>query len=154
MDVTRLKYTCLLALAACAALFFNPWSLAAGEVYYRWLDERGNPVNSDRPPPAGTPYEVVSTQSTLVRHVDATEGAVPPETEPSVSNQFEPVQTKPQGLEKNPEQCKRARENLETLNTKVRIQIRNEQGELRPLTEEEKEEQRKIAQDTISVHCD
>ena len=57
-------------------------------------------------------------------------------------------------LKKNPEQCKRARDNLETLNTKVDIQIRNDQGELRPLNEEEKEAQRKQAQATIDAHCE
>lgn len=127
---------------------------ASGTTYYRWQDERGNPVHSDRPPPKGTPYEVISTRSTLVRQVAPDEGAVPATTEPTVTNDFEPVDSKKEAVKKNPEQCKRAQENLQTLNTKVRIQIRNDQGELRPLSPEEKEAQRKQAIDTIAVHCD
>jgi len=129
-------------------------SVQAGSTYYRWQDDRGNPVHSDRPPPKGIPYDVISTGSNLIRQVDPEEGAVPPTTEPSVGNDFEQVTKKPEPIKKNPEQCKRAQENLETLNTKVRIQIRNDQGELRPLSEEEKEIQRKQAIDAIAVHCD
>ena len=127
---------------------------AKGATYYRWQDDRGNPVHSDRPPPRGTPYEVISTQSTMVRQVSADEGAVPATTTPTVSNDFEQVDRGKGGIKKNAEQCKRARENLNTLNSKVNIQIRNDQGELRPLNEEEKEAQRKQAQATIDVHCE
>jgi hypothetical protein len=97
---------------------------------------------------------VITTGSSLVRQVDAEEGAVPATTEPTVSNDFEPVNTNKGAVKKSAEQCQRARENLETLNTKVRIQVRNDQGELRPLSEEEKEIQRQQAIDVIAVHCD
>ena len=127
---------------------------AEGATYYRWQDDRGNPVHSDRPPPKGTPYEVISTQSSMVRQVSADEGAVPATTTPTVTNDFEQVDRGKGGIKKNAEQCKRARENLDTLNSKVNIQIRNDQGELRPLNEEEKEAQRKQAQATIDVHCE
>ena len=137
-----------------AVLFLASGSAQAESTYYRWQDSQGNPVHSDRPPPIGTPYEVISSGSYMVRKVDADEGAVPATTEPTVSNNFEPVAAKKTPVKKNAEQCKRARENLETLDTKVRIQIRNDQGELRPLSEEEKDIQRKQAIDTIAVHCD
>jgi hypothetical protein len=130
------------------------FSAHAGSTYYRWQDDRGNPVHSDRPPPGGVPYEVITTGSSLVRQVDAGEGAVPATTEPTVSNDFEPVNTSRNPVKKSPEQCQRARENLQTLNTKSRIQIRNDQGELRPLSEEDKEIQRQQALDVIAVHCD
>ncbi|MEM6582636.1 MAG: DUF4124 domain-containing protein [Pseudomonadota bacterium] len=125
----------------------------AETTYYRWQDDKGNLVHSDRPPDAGVPYEVITSGSNLVRKVDADEGAVPATTEPTVSNDFEPVESKTKPVKKNAEQCQRARDNLETLNTKVRIQIRNDQGELRPISEEEKEIQRQKALDAISVHC-
>lgn len=146
------RHVCLAAVAA-AALVLVSASASADGTYYRWLDERGTPVNSDRPPPAGTPYDVVSTKSNLKREVGASEGAVPATVEPTVGNEFEPVKTQAEAVKKNPEMCKRAQENLETLNTKVQIQVRNDQGELRPLSEEEKEEQRKRAMDTIKAHC-
>ena len=145
-------HVCLFAVAVVVVL--GSASADADGTYYRWLDERGTPVNSDRPPPAGTPYDVISTTSKLKRQVGAGEGAVPATVEPTVGNEFEPVKTQPEPVKKNPELCKRAQENLETLNTKVQIQVRNDQGELRTLGEEEKEEQRKRAMDTIKLHCD
>lgn len=148
----QLTHTCLSVMTV--AILMLAGLSAHADTYYRWVDDRGNPVHSDRPPPMGTPYEVVSTGSNLVRHVDADEGAVPATTEPTVGNNFQQVPDKPQPVKKNPEQCKRAQENLETLNTKVRIQIRNDQGEIRPLSEEEKEAQRKQAIDAIAVHCE
>ena len=151
--MNHVTQTCL-AVAAALGLALAAACVQAGSTYYKWLDERGNPVYKDRPPPAGVPYEVISTGSNLIRQVDADEGAVPPTTEPTVGNEFEQVKAKQEPVKKNPEQCQRARENLETLNTKVRIQIRNDQGEIRPLSEEEKEVQRKQAMDTIAVHCE
>jgi hypothetical protein len=143
-----------LALTAFIIVAGTGFSAHASSTFYRWQDDRGNPVHSDRPPPAGTPYEVITTGSSLVRQVDAGEGAVPATTEPTVSNDFEPVNTSKAPVKKNPEQCQRARENLQTLNTKARIQVRNDQGELRPLSEEEKEIQRQQAMDVIAVHCE
>ncbi|MEM8563078.1 MAG: DUF4124 domain-containing protein [Pseudomonadota bacterium] len=142
-------------LSMACALFVLVTSLpvAAQTTYYRWQDDKGNMVHSDRPPASGVPYEVITSGSNLVRKVDADEGAVPATTEPTVSNDFEPVESKAKPVQKNAEQCQRARDNLETLNTKVRIQIRNDQGELRPISEEEKDIQRQKALDAISVHC-
>ena len=127
----------------------------AGEAYYRWTDKWGNPVHSDRPPPKGVDYEVISTGSSLTRPVEAKEGAVPLEVTPRVGNEFEQVDTrKVARIEKNLEYCKRARENLYMLNKIARIRLRNDQGEYRYIDEEEKEIQRQNAIDTIAVHCD
>lgn len=121
---------------------------------YRWVDDRGNPVNSDRPPPKGVDYQVISTNSSMVRPVDAEEGAVPLQVKPSPSNDFDPVDASPPKIEKNPEYCQRARENLETLDLNVRIQMRNEEGEVYFLTEDERAIQRKKALDSIEVNCE
>jgi hypothetical protein len=144
--------TCVLVLAAAFSLY-GPQS-NAGQNVYRWTDDRGNPVNSDRPPPTGTKYEVISTHSSMVRPVDADEGAVPPTVKPSPGNEFEPVDSKKPKDEKNPEYCKRAQENLQTLNTSARIRIRNEQGEYRYIDEAEKKEQRKQAEAAIKTYCE
>ncbi len=89
-----------------------------------------------------------------MRPVDAEEGAVPLEVEPSPSNEFEPVDASPPKIEKNPEYCQRAKDNLETLDLNVRIQMRNEKGEVYFLTEEQRGVQRQKALDTINVNCD
>lgn len=149
----RVLTICALVLALAVPTLSGPFANAAGQVVYRWKDAQGNQVNSDRPPPVGTDYEVISTSSSMVRPVDAEEGAVPLKVNPSPGNEFEPVDTSPPKIEKNPEYCQRARENLEALDAKVRIQMRNEQGEVHFLTEEEREVQRQKALDTIKVHC-
>ena len=126
----------------------------AGQTFYRWTDDRGHTVHSDRPPPKGVEYEVISTQSSLVREVDAEEGAVPLDVEPSVSNSFDAVDTNPTIVEKNSEFCQRARDNIEALDSGVQVQMRDKQGELRAITEDERAIQRQKAMDTIAVHCE
>ena len=130
-------------------------SASAGETYYRWQDERGNPVHSDRPPPKGVDYEVVSTGSSLIRPVEAEQGAVPAETVPRVGNDFEQVDTnKEVAVEKNPEHCQKAQDNLATLSRNGRIRLRNDQGEYRYIDEEEKDSQRQKAADAVDAYCE
>jgi hypothetical protein len=129
-------------------------SSAYGETYYRWVDDRGHPVHSDRPPPTGTEYEVVSTDSSLIREVVSEEGAVPPKIEPSASNEFIPVETGAPMIEKNPAYCERAKQNLWTLDNAARIRLPNEQGEMVYIDEEEKEAQRQKALKTIELNCE
>ena len=149
----RISLARAITLALAAMILSGPIA-QAGQAVYRWTDDRGNPVNSDRPPPKGVDYEVISTNSSMVRPVDAEEGAVPLQVKPSPSNEFDPVDASPPKIEKNPEYCQRARENLETLNMNVRIQMRDENGEVYFLSEEDRAIQRKKAQDSIEVNCD
>ena len=97
------------------ALASQTLSAVAEDAYYRWKDDRGNLVHSDRPPPKGVDYEVVSTGSTFKRVVDEAEGAVPLDVTPEVGNEFEPVDTARPTIPKNPEYCDRARLNLDNL---------------------------------------
>ena len=137
-----------------AALTLSGSYASADQNLYRWKDEAGNQVNSDRPPPVGIDYEVISTSSSMVRKVDADEGAVPLKIKPSPSNDFEQVETTEPKIEKNAEYCQRARENLQTLDTSARIRLRNDEGEYRYIDEAEKEEQRDQARATIALHCE
>jgi hypothetical protein len=122
--------------------------------YYRWLDSGGNPIVSDRPPPAGTNYEVVSTQSTLKRTVDAKEGAVPLAIDPAVANKTtQQDATAAKSSEKNTELCQKARSNLEALSGSATVTIRNDKGEARALTPQEMEIQRTTTAAQIKVYC-
>ncbi|MFK7831575.1 MAG: DUF4124 domain-containing protein [Congregibacter sp.] len=130
----------------------------AQTTYYRWKDAQDKLVVSDRPPPDNTiEYDVVSQRSTLVRRVKPGEGAVPAETTPRPGNEFEQVDTRLpeiETVEKNPERCARAKENIATLDGYARINIRDpDTGELRYISEEEKDIQRRKAQVIIRVHC-
>lgn len=123
--------------------------------YYRWLDSRGHPVHSDRPPPAGINYEVVSTESTFTRVVPAEEGAVPPEVKPTVGNEFTPVDTTDaERSKKNSELCQRARSNLEALTASDTVNIRNSEGEVQQLNLQEIQIQRETTQAQINVYCE
>ncbi len=72
-----------------------------------------------------------------------------------MGNEFEQVDTRKETvIEKNPEYCQRARDNLNTLSKNGRIRLRNDQGEYRYIDEEEKEMQRQNAADAIDAYCD
>lgn len=125
---------------------------AVASTHYRWINDRGDPVYSDRPPPKGVDYEVISSGSTFKRVVAGEEGAVPLDTTPTPSNQFDKVSTE-QKSKKNPEMCQRARANLEALTSSDQVKIRNNQGEIRMLSPEEMEVERQTARAQISVYC-
>ena len=137
-----------------AALLLPLSGASAGETLYRWLDDSGNPVNSDRPPPQGIDYEVVSTSSSMVRKVDAEEGAVPLEVKSTASNEFEEVDTSKPRIEKNPEFCARATDNLTQIDSSARIRLRNDEGEVRYLSEEEKLAEREKAISAMDAYCE
>jgi hypothetical protein len=145
---TRLALAVLVATGTWAA------QVAAGDVHYRWLNDRGQPVYSDRPPPQGVDYEVVSTSSTFKRAVSADEGAVPLEVESRVGNEFEQINTADKGPGKNPELCARARQDLEALTSADQVKVRNDQGEVRLLSPEEMQIERVRAQEQVKVYCD
>lgn len=127
----------------------------AEETLYRWLDDRGNPVYSDRPPPIGTNYEVISSHSSLKRVVPAERGAVPPEVTPRVGNEFQPVSSRPEGETfKSSEICTRARENLQALRDHARLQIRNDQGDMEFISDERRLELMRESEALIEQHCD
>ena len=151
-SVTRANKTFAL-LVTTAVIAFGYTSTASGETYYRWVDDRGQPVHSDRPPPKGTEYEVVSTDTSLIRSVEADAGAVPKKVTSTPSNEFEPVETKQVSVEKNPEYCDRAKANLQSLDTSARVRLRDDQGEYRYIDEEEKATQRQLALDAIESYC-
>ena len=151
--MTRARKTFAL-LVTTAVIVFGYTSTASGETYYRWNNERGHPVHSDRPPPKGTEYEVVSTDTSLIRSVEADAGAVPKKVKSTPSNEFEPVETNTYKVEKNPEYCARGRENLATVDTVPRIRMRGDDGEMRIITPEERAEQRQQALDNIATHCE
>jgi hypothetical protein len=151
----NVNYRASFAATLLALLAISATQSMADNNHYRWIDDRGNPVYSDRAPPKGVDYEIVAPGSGLKRVVDAEEGAVPPEVQPRVGNEFEQVDTAAaQRSKKNPEQCARAHKNLEALTSSDKVKVRNDQGEVRLLTPEEMEVQRQTAKAQISVYCD
>jgi Domain of unknown function (DUF4124) len=146
-------------LNAVVLVVISAGSLASPEQtnYYRWLDGSGNPIVSDRPPPAGTDYEVVSTQSTMKRSVEAEEGAVPLAIDPTTGaeiTQQESAEAAAQRIKQNGELCAAARSNLEALSGTATVTVRNDKGEARVLTPQEIEIQRTTTAAQIKVYCE
>jgi hypothetical protein len=126
----------------------------AGGKYYRWVDETGTTVNSDRPPPAGIKYETISGTTNFM-YPEATAEDPPAQEDKPVSAEKPEVaksQTRPM-LEKNPEYCAQAKKNLEALDTKARIRVPDGNGNYRYIDEDEKAEQRTTAEAIIAQHC-
>jgi len=149
----RATFTGVLFLAT-ALLTLSSFGANADETVYRWKDDAGNQVNSDRPPRQGTEYEVISTKSSMVREIDSDEGAVPLAGKPTDDLKPKPVATSTPKIEKNPESCARARDNLLQIDSHGRIRLRDEQGEVRYLTQEEKGAEREKALEAIKVFCE
>lgn len=155
MQGSSKKLVCLSLAFACGLLAASVSHAERG--YYKWVDSKGNPHHSDRPPPNGVAYEFISTDTGLKRRVDPrADEEAPPEGWAAAMppGQEEPPNAAEQqaAITKDPAVCDQARANLDTLNSKARVRIRDDNG-IRYLTEEEKETQRKKAQDLIAVHC-
>ena len=132
-------------------------SLSAEKGYYKWIDSQGNPHHSDRPPSPGVEYEFIGTETGLSRRVSAEQSRS--EGRPSAPSTDNPTEAEQKAtenavaVEKNPALCDQARANLDTLNSRARVRIRDGDGGIRYLSEEEKDVQRQKALDLITVHC-
>ena len=140
-------YSVLIIAALCGAGALH--SHASGPGYYEWLDDRGTPQYSERPP-LDRPYTFVTTKAGTKTSQRSDSTADKGVTVPgSVDEGLPEIQAQ----EKNTEFCNRARNNLNTLNGTARVRIRDENGDFRYLSEEEKDIQRQKATNLMAVHC-
>ena len=145
-----------LALTALLALGLAP-AAQASDTVYRWKDDRGNLVVSDRPPEdSRIEYDAVHMGPNAMTRTLTRPGPAAPS--PAGTSRLE-ADTEKAGdrvtrVEKDPEICRTARDNLQTLDTFARIRTKDEDGEYYYLSEEEKEAQREQARELIRVHCE
>lgn len=124
------------------------------DTIYRWNDERGNPVISDRPPPPGTPYTTVNPDFGGKRKA-ANAPAQPAFGRPGPPIEAtDPEATAARDPEKIPELCERARENIYKLETFARIRTYDANGEARYITDDERASQLENAKAIEANHCD
>tara|TARA_R110001599_G_scaffold353823_1_gene599179 strand:+ start:63108 stop:63485 length:378 start_codon:yes stop_codon:yes gene_type:complete len=125
-------------------------------VYYRWTDASGTPVNSDRPPPAGVKYDVITTNTNRMVDGGRPEAGMPEEAnedpENAAAEKNTPAQTT--ASTKDPEACATARKNLETLNTHARIRVPDGNGNFRFIDAEEKAQQRENSEAAVAYYCE
>jgi hypothetical protein len=157
-----LKYVNITGAVALALVLLGQGGVcaAAEDNLYRWTDEQGNQVNSDVPPPAGVEYEVLSTSSSMVRSVETGEEKAARSEQAAGSGPGKPSEPKVYEddrritIEKNPEYCAQARDNLAQLDTRARIRMRDDQGEVRYLDEDERALEREKAIAAIEAYCE
>ncbi len=150
----RIERSSLSAIGLLALLVSTGPSVLADDAHYKWLDERGAVVYSDRPPPKGVDYEVISGGSSLKRVVDGDLGAVPAEIEPSAGNDFEVTDEGAQDrFEKNKVLCEKAKMNLIALEGAEVLKVRDEQGNVEELSPEAREISLQTTKAQISVYC-
>ena len=133
------------------------WAAGAStsETLYRWVDNSGNQVNSDRPPAAGIKYEIITTQSSMVRSVNPQNVSASAENTNEDTTPDSPSPSSGRSAtEKNPQFCAQARDNLTQLDTRARIRMRNADGEIRYLNEKERAAERDKAIMSIEAHCE
>jgi len=149
--------TCCIA-AGLVLLSLSGFPAQAGGKYYRWVDETGTTVNSDRPPPAGTDYEIITSTTNTRVPAAASEGNVSPNSTPSPgesADQSAKATTLPRTeVIKNPEACAAARQNLQTLDSHARIRKPDGNGSYRFLDQEEIAAERANAKATIEQNCE
>ena len=117
--------------------------------YYRWIDERGNTIHSDRPPPAGVDYEVVRTGASF-----KDSGASAEDTTESATEDGAAEANYLSRSQKNPELCESAKGNLDALTNSDRVTMRNAKGEVHVLTAEEIKVSIKTTRGQIDAFCE
>ena len=111
---------------------------------YRWVDDKGNPVLSDRPPPTGTPYTEIEIKTGLKRYAESTtEAPEPPSVTPELTTQQSPALAVADVNESvlpsaSQRECAALDADIERLTNYPRIIVRDEVGEEHLLSPEER----------------
>ena len=150
-----------LFITACVALALS--QTASASTTYRWVDQNGNPVLSDRPPEAGVPYTEVGVDSGFKRYPKPTGMNKPDANESdatgasstdlsSASATSSP--TRIEVVSPQPDLCDRAQDNIFKLETFPRMRVQDENGEVRFMTDEERSAQLATAYRVRDANCD
>ena len=111
---------------------------------YRWVDDNGNPVLSDRPPPTGTPYTEIEIKTGLKRYAKSTTAATEP---PSVTTELTTQESTALAAadvnesvlpSASQHECAALDTDIERLTNYPRIIVRDEVGEEHLLSPEER----------------
>lgn len=128
---------------------------------YRWVDQNGNPVLSDRPPEAGIPYTEVGVDTGIRRYpkpvapetVAPDDMATASSSTPTSQNSEKETSHTTLVVEAYPELCERARDNIFKLETFPRMRVRGDSGEVRFMSDEERAEQLATAYEVRDANC-
>lgn len=127
-------------------------SSASADTLYRWTDAQGNPVISDRPPPAGTRYTTVNSARYGATAGNKQTDKGQPDANPGPREQSG-EQPGAQSQPRNPAQCDIAQRNIYALNNHARIRVTEPDGTVKYLTEAERAQALAQAQASADFHC-
>lgn len=122
----------------------------AAQDYYKWTDENGVTHYSARKP-HNQAAEVVSIQTGQRVAIPAS-GQTGAANSSSTETAGQAVDGARENL-KDPERCKNAQENLETMRTNARVRMREESGVIRYLSDAEKAEKIREFEQAAAESC-
>lgn len=128
---------------------------AMSKNFYKWVDESGATHYSERKP-TGQEAETVAIRGGRTTAADEESSATPEATTEATREaapQVPPQAAAPLPDLKDPERCQAARENMQTLSTYARIRVQGDDGEMRYLTPEEKQEKMTESQNAVNEAC-
>ena len=138
------KPTCFNIVTSSILLLLLQGQPAGASPTYRWVDDNGNPVLSDRPPPTGTPYTEIEIKTGLKRYAKSTTAATEP---PSVTTELRAQQGTALAVtdvnesvlpSASRDECEALYADIERLTNYPRIIVRDEVGEEHLLSPEER----------------
>ena len=146
------------------ALAALPWLISdtTDASTYRWVDQNGNPVLSDRPPEAGIPYTEVGIETGFRRYAkpvsaektESSDNPAPgakPATLAASTDVSESVRL--EAVEPQPALCDQARDNIFKLETFARMRVQDDSGEVRFMTDDERASQLSTAYQVRDANC-
>lgn len=150
--MTRL--TVVLSLAMLLAALATAPDAMAQETIYKWTDEEGV-VHYTARPPEGVDYERVDVKNQRSESSAAEAGAreeaeserssIPPEQPEMAAEGPDPAMVA--------ERCQQARSNIENLTQRSNVLIRDDSGQRRQITNEERQRMLREARDFIDEWC-
>ena len=149
------------AVTACAALALS--QTISANTTYRWVDQNGNPVLSDRPPAAGVPYTEVGVDSGFNRYPKPTGMNEPDVNESDATGESTTGLSSPLAassparieiVSPQPNLCFQAQDNIFKLETFPRMRVQDDTGGVRFMTDEERSAQLATAYRVRDANCD
>jgi len=159
--ITAPRRSFVVTVAAC-------WALAlcqtiSADTTYRWVDQNGNPVLSDRPPEAGVPYTEVGVDGGFRRYPKPTDINEPDVSESDAtgvtptalsSSSKTSSNTRIEIASPQPDLCDQAQDNIFKLETFPRMRMQDDTGEVRFMTVEERSAQLATTYRVREANCD
>lgn len=128
-------------------------SIASATTLYRWNDNNGNPVMSDRPPPVGTTYTTIDSSrygGGSPTPVSATPQAPINAQARATTSSIAPSEV----AKKDPALCSQAKDSIFKLETFARIRTTDDDGTVRFLSDAERNDRLQRAQSIAAAYCE